>query len=540
MPAKPKLKKIISELPAKPGVYLYKNKNGEIIYIGKAKALKKRVSSYFTKKHTGKTMWLVREIDQIDIFLTDTEIEALILEARLIRQHKPRYNIALKDGVRYAYLKITNEDFPRLLTVRKREKDGARYFGPYTDGTARENSARLLRSIFRIRTCGEKLPKQSCLQFYIGNCDAPCIKNTSKTEYGKNILAAKSVLMGKNKLVIKQLSQEMKSFSDNQQYEQAKVRRDQIESLRKFQARQKMTMYRSYDEDIIHWIGVGEKLYVQLFTVDKGRVSGKQEFTFDRSMIELENKQNTDHAIISDFIRQYYQTNAIPDSLLLPTELSDAPLVESYLTKLKGKVVRLKVPRKGDKKKLLDLVYRNLLFATDQEDKSLINLQKHLNLPGVPNVIECFDISTIQGHYNVASMVQFRGGLPDKSNYRKFRIKTVDQQDDFASMAEVVHRRYSRLLKEKAALPDLIVIDGGRGQLNAAWEVLKNLELKIPIIGLAKKEEEIYRIEALETLKLSHKEPGLKLLVQIRDEAHRFAISYHRLLREKGMTKSKS
>ncbi len=539
MPANEKLKKTINDLPLKPGVYIYKNKQGVIIYIGKAKALKKRVSSYFSKKQEGKTMWLVREIDQIEIFLTDTEIEALILEARLIRQHQPRYNIALKDGVRYAYLKITNEDFPRLLTVRKRQKDGALYFGPYTDGTARENSARLLRSIFKIRTCGAKLPKEACLQFYIGNCEAPCIKKTTKTEYGANMKAAKQVLQGRNKLVIKQLSQEMQSFSEKQLYEQAKVRRDQIASLRKFQARQKMTMYRSYDEDIMHWIGVGETLYLQMFKVDKGRVSGKQEFTFERDIIKPDGTIDHDLVIISDFIQQYYQTNTVPDSLLIPTDLPDKKLLEAYLTKLKGKVVQLKVPRIGDKKKLLDLVYRNILFATEQEDKSLLSLQAHLNLPGVPNVIECFDISTIQGQYNVASMVQFRGGVPDKSNYRKFKIKTVLQQDDFASMAEVVGRRYKRLIEEKKPLPDLIVIDGGRGQLNAAWEVLKALKLKVPVIGLAKKEEEIYRVEELETLKLSHKEPGLKLLMQIRNEAHRFAITYHRLLRKKGMIKDK-
>lgn len=514
------------ELPLKPGVYIFKDASGRILYIGKAKQLKKRVSSYFTKKHEDKTRMLVREIKDLEFFITDNEVEALILEARMIRQEKPPYNISLKDGVRYAYLKLTNEDFPRLLTVRKREKDGAKYFGPYTDGTARENSSRLLRSIFKIRTCGDKLPKRVCLQFYIGNCDAPCISNISKKDYARNIAGAKAVLQGKTKRVIKELEQEMKRFSREKMYEMARVRRDQISSLRRFNQQQKIAMYKAYDEDIMHWIEVGDKLYLIMFKVDRGQVTGKQEFTFEAG-----------EGVVESFIRQYYQTNAIPDVLLVPKVLKEHELLEAYLTKTKGKTVKINVPKKGHKKKLLDLVYRNVMFATEQEDQALINLRKHLNLSGVPYVIECFDISTILGEYTVGSMVQFRGAKPDKSNYRRFKIKTVNQQDDFAAMAEIVRRRYSRLKKEKKEMPNLIVIDGGRGQLNAAWEVLKDLELKIPILGLAKKEEEIYLVEKLEPMKLSRKEPGLKLLQQVRDEAHRFAITYHRLLRKKGLIK---
>lgn len=514
----------VKALPLKPGVYFFKAPDETILYIGKAKELRKRVSSYFAKTYTDKTGLLVKEATSIEFIVTDTEVEALILEARLIRQHKPKYNIDLKNGVRYAYLKFTNQDFPRLLTVRKREKDQAQYFGPFTDGTGRENSARLLRSIFKVRTCGEKLPKKVCLQFYLGNCDAPCIANISKEEYKKNVDVATSVLRGKTKMVIKQLETEMKRLSEKKMFEQAKTRRDQIRALRKFGQRQKIEMHKQYNEDVLHWINIGEKVYVQLFRVEKGNISGKQEFTFESGP-----------EIIEQFIRQYYQTNEIPDMLIIPRPLKEQDLIAAYLTKIKGKKVSIDIPYRGRKKKILDLVYRNILFATEQEDQSLLNLRDHLNLPGVPYVIECFDISTIQGSFNVASMVQFRGGVPDKSNYRRFKIKTVQQQDDFASMAEVVRRRYTRLLKEKKPVPDLIVVDGGRGQLNAAWEVLKDLEVKVPIIGLAKKEEEIYRVETIDTLKLSKKEPGLKLLIQLRDEAHRFAITYHRLLRKKGM-----
>ena len=520
------IRKKVKELPLNPGVYLFKDSNNAILYIGKAKELRKRVNSYFFKQQFGKTRLLVALIKDFDFILTDNEVEALILEARLIRQHKPPYNIALKDGVRYAYLKLTNEEFPRLLTVRKREKDGASYFGPFTDGTARENSARLLRSIFRIRTCGAKLPNQVCLQFYIGNCDAPCVQNIAKIEYGRNIEDVAKVLKGGTKKVIKELEQEMVKFSDRKEYELAKKRRDQISSLKKFGQRQKILMYRAYDEDIIHWIEVGDKLYLQMFTVDKGQISGKQEFIFD-----------LEEQIVEAFIKQYYQTNAIPDVVLIPKALKEQELLEAYLTKLKGKKVEIKTPYKGQKKKLLDLVYRNVLLATEQEDQTLIALRDRLNLSGIPYVIECFDISTILGQYSVGSMVQFRGGAPDKSNYRRFKIKTVNQQDDFASMAEVVRRRYSRLLEEKKELPNLVVIDGGRGQLNAAWNVLQELGLKIPVVGLAKKEEEIYLVERPQPLRLSKNEKDLKLLIQIRDEAHRFAITYHRLLRNKGMIK---
>lgn len=520
------LRETIRTLPTKPGVYLYKNGKGEIIYVGKAKVLKKRVSSYFSKQHFDKTRLLVRDIVSMDFIVTDTEVEALILEARLIRQHRPIYNIDLKDGTRYAYLKLTNEEFPRLLTVRAIEKDKAKYFGPYTDGSSRENSARLLRSTFKLRTCGDKLPKQVCLQFYLGNCHAPCIGNVSKDDYQMNVQAVGSVLKGHTKRVIRELEQDMTKHSAQKRYELARMRRDQVRSLNQFSQRQKISMYRSYNEDVLHFIHTGDDVYIQLFRVEKGQVSGKQEFTFPATP-----------EIVESFIRQYYATNEVPDTLLVPTYLADHELLEAYLTKVKGKPAHIVVPKAGQKKKLLDMVYQNVLYATNQEDQSLIHLRDTLNLTGVPSVIECFDISTILGEHTVASMVQFRGGLPDKNQYRRFKVKTVAGQDDFASMAEVVRRRYTRRLEEKLPMPNLIVVDGGRGQLNAAWEVLKALNLHIPIIGLAKREEEIYRVEALEPLRLPKTDQGLRLLQRIRDEAHRFAITYHRLLRGKQMLK---
>lgn len=526
--ASQELKQKIKELPLKPGVYIYKDTQGDVIYIGKAKALKKRVSSYFTKTQFGKTRDLVARISDLEFILTDNEIEALILEARLIRQHKPKYNIALKDGVRYAYLKLTDHDFPQLLTVRHKEKDGGKYFGPYTDGTSREYSAKLLRSIFQLRTCAPKMPNRVCLQYYIGNCTAPCIGKISKEDYEKNVRVVHDVLKGNTKFVIRNLEQEMKHFSREKNFEIAKLRRDQIKALQRFGAQQKMEMHKSYDEDILHYIDTGEAIYLQLFKIDKGRVTDKQEFTFEKG---------PDEFLVEAFIKQYYSTNAIPDVLIVPKGLKEQDLIESYLTKVKGKRVKIEIPYKGSKKKLLDLVYHNVLMATELEDQALINLRDHLNLSGIPEVIECFDISNLRDEYIVASMVQFRGAQPDKSNYRKFKIKTVPGQDDFASMREVVRRRYTRLLKEKLPLPNLIVIDGGKGQLGAAWGVLQELGVQVPVIGLAKKEEEIYLVETEKPLKISQKEAGLKLLINIRNEAHRFAITYHRLLRKKGFTK---
>lgn len=520
------LKAKVAALPLKPGVYIYKDAKGDIIYVGKAKQLKKRVSSYFSKKHTDKTALLVRDIADLEFVVTDNEVEALILEARLIREHKPLYNIDLKDGTRYAYLKITNEPFPRLLTVRKVEKDKARYFGPFTDGTSRENSARLLRTIFKVRTCGQVLPKNACLQFYIGNCEAPCIGNVEQMAYSANINALAAVLKGQTKKVVRQLEQDMAALSAQKRYELAKQRRDQIRSLNQFNQRQKIAMYRAYNEDILHYIDTGKQTYIQLFRIERGQVTGKQEFVFDSVP-----------GIVEDFIRQYYATNEVPDVLLLPRRPDEQETLEAYLTKLKGKPVRLVVPKAGAKKKLLDLVYQNVLYATGQEDQSLVMLRDALNLTGIPHIIECFDISTILGEYTVASMVQFRDGTANKDQYRRFKIKRVSGQDDFAAMAEVVSRRYRRLQDERQQMPNLVVIDGGRGQLNAAWNAVQGLGLHVPMIGLAKKEEEIYRIESLEPLRLPKSHKGLQLLQRVRDEAHRFAVSYHRLLRGKGMLK---
>ncbi|MBI3626833.1 excinuclease ABC subunit UvrC [Candidatus Uhrbacteria bacterium] len=515
----------LSNLPQHPGCYLFKNTGGQIIYIGKAKSLKKRVSSYFQKNgHDPKTAELVTHITDLDFIVTDNELEALLLESRLIKLHRPQYNIDLKDSQKYAYLKLTNEDFPRLLTTRAPEKDGAAYFGPYQDGNTRELTAKVARQVFKIRTCGDKLPNHPCIQYYIHRCDAPCIKNISKEKYQENIEKAELFLKGKTREVIKGIETEMKVLATKQQFEKAKECRDQVEALLRLGQTQKVMLLKDYNEHFLNFIDFGELTVLQLFEAEKGAIKAKHEFRFKH-----------DPEFFENFITQYYSSNEIPDQLIIPLQLENKSVLEQYLTKLKGKVVQLITPERGKKLELLEMVKNNILMSIRQENPALTELKQKLYLSSVPNVIECFDISNIQDKWVVGSMVQFRGGEPDKNNYRRFKIRQVQGQDDFASMAEIVFRRYSRLSQENQPLPDLIVIDGGKGQLNAAFRQLQKLNLKIPIISLAKKFEEIYTISTERPLLLSRKDLALRLLQRIRDEAHGFAVKYHTLLRSKSV-----
>lgn len=513
----------VKNLSDQPGCYLFKDSQDKIIYVGKAKNLKKRVSSYFQKKdHDPKTAELIRHIDDLEFIVTDTELEALLLESKLIKIHRPKFNIDLKDNVRYPYLKITGEKFPRLMTVRQVEKDGGRYFGPYQDGAARETAARLARQIFKIRTCGDKLPKQACLQYYIKRCDAPCINNISEEQYGENVKRAGLFLKGNTGGLIRILNNEMSVFSARQDYEKAKERRDQASALGRMKQTQKVMLIKSFDEDLIDHVRFGDQVIIQLFHVQKGNVTDKLEFRFYNEPEILEN-----------FLRQYYANNRIPDQVIVAAEPKEKDLLEKYLTKLKSKPVRIIVAKRGNQLKLLHLVRNNILMSVRQESPALIELKEALFLDAIPQVIECFDISNIQDKWLVGSMVQFRGGQPDKNNYRRFKIRSVVGQDDFASMAEVVKRRYQHLREEQLPMPDLIVIDGGMGQLSSAFGQLRELDLNIPIISLAKREEEIYAPNSSRPLRLSRKSEALKLLQRVRNEAHRFAVTYHRLVRSK-------
>lgn len=506
-------------LPNNPGCYLYKDKKGAVIYVGKAKILKKRVASYFNKKDLDyKTKLLVKNIADMEFIVTDTEVEALLLEAKLIRQHKPKFNIDLKESERYAYIKITDEEFPRIITARQKTKDG-QYFGPFTDAGQRKNLLYLANRVFKIRTC-KKLPKNVCLNYHIGLCFGPCEGKISADAYLKNIEKAKFILKGKDQYLIKSLTNEMKIHSMREEYEKAREIRDQIFYLKNAKEKQKVSMQKTFNQDVINYFTKDKNTYIQMFNITKGVISGRKSF-------KLEEQENLD-----DFIKQYYYYNDIPQEIILPKNLDDEENIEKYLSKLRKTNVTITIPQKGTKQALLDLVLTNLKQNLSPEEKILFDLKDWLNLAAMPSRIECFDISNLQDQFTVGSMVHFFNGAPDKNNYRRFKIRGVVGQNDFSMIAEIVRRRYFRLKTENQIFPDLIIIDGGKGQLNAAINELEKLELKIPIISIAKKFEEIYEPGVPEPKRLKLSDPKIKLLQKIRDEAHRFAIKYHRLLRE--------
>lgn len=506
-------------LPNNPGCYIYKNDTGKIIYVGKAKNLKKRVASYFTKKdHDIKTQVLVSNIATVDFIVTENEIEALILENTLIKKHRPRYNIDLKDSKRYAYIRITDEEFPRLMVARRKttEKDA---YGPFVSGAQREYVLRLLRKLFKIRTC-KRLPKRACLRHHIKLCDAPCISKISKTAYSEKVHAARMVLKGKTSQLIENLKKKMQEASEKQKYEAALEMRDQINSLKYLSEKQNMERKRKYDEDIINYMIKDDTVYLLLFNIYKGTLANKVEFVFERTPEFLE-----------EFITQYYSEEEVPKELILPKKVDES--IEKFLTHKRGSKVNITIPKIGEKKQLLDLAKKNVEIVFFGNLEKVNELKKKLRMNESPTVIECFDISHLSGTSTVASMVQFRNGKADKSNYRRFKIRTVDGIDDFASMAEVVRRRYSRLKRESQPMPNLIIVDGGKGQLSSTMEILDELNLRIPTIGIAKREEEIFFPGSKFPLKLDKKEKAIRFIQEIRDEAHRFAITYNRLLRKK-------
>jgi len=455
----------------------------------------------------------------LEFIITDTEVEALLLEARLIKKFKPKFNIDLKESERYAYIKITDEEFPRVITARQKTKDG-RYFGPFTDGIKRKNLVYLANRMFKLRTC-KRLPKKVCLNYHINLCNGPCEEKISRSEYLDNVIKAKLLIKGDNKALVRKLKQEMVTFSREQDYEKAKTVRDQVFALENGQDRQKVALTKTINQDVINYLHSEGKTFVQMFNINKGVISNRKSFDFEQT------------EELSDFIKQYYFYNDIPQEVIVPTKLDDQDNIVKYLSKLRKTKVKVTVPQKGTKKELLALVMTNLKQNLSEDEQVLVDLKEWLNLPTIPTRIECFDISNLKDQFTVGAMVHFASGQPDKNNYRRFKIKTVQGQDDFSMMAEVVGRRYYRLVKENGPFPDLIIIDGGKGQLNAAVKELEKLNLKLPIISLAKKYEEVYQpgIENPKRLKLS--DSKIKLLQKIRDEAHRFAINYHRLLRDR-------
>jgi len=512
----------INHLPHLPGCYLFKDKQNHIIYIGKAKDLRKRVASYNHRPiKDEKTLVLVDQITSVDFIVTDTECEALLLENTLIKQHQPKYNINLKDAKGYAYLRITKEPYPRLVIARRKQGDGW-FFGPFVSAAERNYILEFLLRTFRFRTC-KRLPKKSCLRHQINLCDAPCINSISIQEYQRNIDHARLILSGNIRTVVKKLSDEMNQYAQNEGFEQALLLRNQIQALQHLEEHQNMQRQKQYDEDIINYQVHDNTVYLLVFNVYKGTLTNKHDFTFD-----------SHEDVFEEFIVQYYAENPIPKELIVPHMFSEP--VHEYLEKIKGSKVVVTVPQKGEKKQLLDLANKNVELTFFASKEKITSLQQRLHLHEPPIIIECFDISHLSGTSMVGSMVQYRNGRPDKSNYRRFRIRTVEGIDDVSAIEEVVRRRYTRLKQENKDLPNLIIIDGGKGQLNRALDVLYELYLLIPIISIAKRFEEIYLPSDMQPLHLSKKDPALHYVQEIRDEAHRFAISYNRLLRTKELT----
>jgi len=507
-------------LPGTPGCYLFLDKGETIIYVGKAKNLKKRVSSYFQKKDLDpKTRNLVAAIARISVMVTNTETEALLLENNLIKKYQPRYNIDLKDAKRYAYIELTREPFPRIGIARRTGRGEATYFGPFVSAAERDALIHIVRKIFHLRSC-RRLPKRACLRHHMHTCSAPCIGAISEGEYRLQAERAAALLKGKSSELLISLRREMAGYSSREDYEKALALRDQIAAVTRLEESQHVERPKESDQDVIGYTISDDKVYLMVFSVEKGLLSGKQEYSFD-------NRED----FFEEFLVQYYADHVPPPELIVPYEVGEG--MAGYLAERRGKTVQVTVPKIGEKKKLLDLVETNLRHAFLKNGLKVKDLQASLGLADPPEVIECFDISHLSGIAMVGSMVQFRHGAPDKKNYRRYKIKTVEGIDDFASIAEVVKRRYDRLIREDAEMPDLIIVDGGKGQLSAAGDTLRALDITIPVIAIAKREEEVFVPGEMLPRRLDEKGMALHFIQEIRNEAHRFAIAYNRLLRKK-------
>jgi len=545
-----------STLPSKPGVYIFKNAQSQVIYIGKALNLKNRVKSYF-QSSAQLSPWkqrLVNEIKNIDYILATSETEALLLECNLIKKYRPKYNVTFKDDKFYKFIKITlGEDFSRILTIRRISKDKARYFGPYSSSKSLDNTLRTLRKIFPYRTC-KTFPEKPCLLYYINLCPAPCIGLISKKEYHKLIAQIILFLEGKSDEIIKDLKKEMEKLAQKREFEKAAEIRDRLIKIQKTLATQQVISVGKIDQDIISMARENDLSSINLFMIRQGKLIDKQNFILKHTRHLL------DKEILTSFVKQYCRSATnLPKEIIIQTEIEDKKNIVKWLESLVQRKMKLTIPKRGQKRRLIKLGRVNAkeyLKAKERKEKinktkareAQLELKSRLNLKKIPKVIECFDVSNIQGREATGSMVVFVSGKPDKSRYRKFKIRTVAQINDYAMMEEVLKRRLtyikntqrSKSSKDNAfkTPPDLIIIDGGKGQLNRALEVLKQFKLKIPVIGLAKRLEEIYVPNKSKPFHLPPNSPALLMLRHIRDEAHRFAITYHRKLREKKETLS--
>lgn len=549
------LEEKLNSLPTKPGVYQFKSADGKVVYVGKAQNLRNRIRQYFQKSRAvdPKLDALVSKIADVELMVTDSEVEALILEANLVKKLKPRYNISLKDDKSFPYIVITNEPFPRVFVTRRIIRDGSRYFGPYTDVKTMRFALKTVRDIFMIRSCNYDLTAESiakgkfklCLDYHIKKCEGPCEALVSSEHYNAMIDKVAKVLRGKTDDVVRSLQEEMEQLSTELKFEEAARVRDRFRALSVYNEKQKVVDVKQADRDIIAVAAKGDDACGVIFKVRDGKVLGSHHYYLGN----IEGKDEGE--VLENLLERYYlEHEDVPLEVCLSAEIASAGVVESWLKDKRGEPVSLEAPKAGDKAKLVTMVKKNAEFLLEELElqrmkrgdfvpHSVKALQRDLRLPAPPRRIECFDISNIQGSDTVASMVVFVDAKPKKSEYRKFRIRAVAGPNDFASMKEVVDRRYSRLVEEQGNLPDLIVIDGGKGQLSSAFDVLQTLNLTVvPVVGLAKRLEEVFVPNESEPLTVPRTSSGLRLLQQIRDEAHRFAIEYHRKLRSKRILKT--
>lgn len=558
----------LKKLPAQPGVYIMHDEKDEIIYVGKAISLKNRVRQYFqsSRNKTAKIEKMVSHIARFEYIITDSELEALVLECNLIKEHRPRYNTMLKDDKTYPYIKVTvSEEYPRILFSRTMKKDKNKYFGPFTSSGAVKDTIDLLHRIYRIRTCTRNLPRdigkdRPCLYYHIKQCDAPCQGYISKEDYQKQIRGALDFLGGKYAPVTKALTDKMYEASEQMEFERAAEYRDLIKSVNQIAQKQKITSQSMDDRDVIAMAKDERDVVVQVFFVRDGRLIGREHFHVEAGTAESNGQ------ILNGFVKQFYAgTPFVPHEIWCQEELEDADLIGRFLSERRGQKVRILVPRKGEKERLVELAKKNARMVLAQ-DKEKIK-REELRTTGAMNQIggliglekvrriEAYDISNISGFESVGSMIVYEDGRPKRNDYRKFRIRTVQGPDDYASMREVLTRRFSHGLAEREEIsaeggqlemgsftrfPDLIMMDGGRGQVNIALEVLQKLQISIPVCGMVK--DDNHRTRGLyyrnEEIPIDRYSEGFKLITRIQDEAHRFAIEYHRSLRGREQVRS--
>ena len=561
------LQEALKKLPDNPGVYIMKNLEGEIIYVGKAVNLKNRVRQYFqnSRNHSPKVVSMVKHIEEFEYILTDSELEALILECNLIKKHKPRYNILLKDDKHYPYIKVTlNEEYPRVMVTRKMIRDGAKYFGPYTDVSAVRETINLINQIYPIRTCNRQMAfgtqvGRPCLNYHINRCVGPCLGTIEKLDYMKIIHEIMYFLSGKHEELLKSLRGKMEKAAEELDFERAAELRDQFLSIQKISEKQKIISSALEDEDVIAFANNEQGTAIQVFFIRGGKLLGRENFYFDNVDDEEE--------LVSQFITQFYADKEyIPKEILLQREIEEINIIESWLSNKRGSKVHVKVPKRGDNRDLVEMAQKNAENALEQfKYKAVAEKQKTIGaleelkeivgLSELPERIEAFDISNIQGTDPVGSMVVFEGGRPKNKDYRRFKIKEVEGPNDYASMEEVLRRRFARGLNELdelkqsgktagegkfSTLPNLLLIDGGENHAAIAQRVLEDYGLNIPICGMVKDDKHrtrglVYNGEEILIYKDSN---AFKLIARIQDETHRFAITYHRSLRSKGSVAS--